>query len=89
MIALPGQDSDDDRRSCGPGRPLREFAVPARFVRGSPCGMCAGWMEAGDRLRLGRQQKMLICSGFTGATGLEPATSGVTGRTEPSGPGPG
>jgi hypothetical protein len=41
--------------------------------------MCAGSKEAGGRLRLSRQQKMLICRVFTGATGLEPATSGVTG----------
>jgi hypothetical protein len=41
--------------------------------------MCAGWMEASGRWHLGRQQKMLICREFTGATGLEPATSGVTG----------
>src|SRR6266536_1403244 len=27
------------------------------------------------------QTHMLICSTFTGATGLEPATSGVTGRS--------
>src|SRR6266498_2669481 len=38
-------------------------------------------VEAGGRLRQDRQQKMPICRMFsTGATGLEPATSGVTGR---------
>jgi len=36
--------------------------------------------EAGGRLRQDRQQKMEFCRDFTGATGLEPATSGVTGR---------
>jgi hypothetical protein len=70
----------DDRRLCGPGKALREFAAPAGFMRRFPCGMCAGWMEAGGRTRLARQQKMPICRDFTGATGLEPATSGVTGR---------
>ena len=37
--------------------------------------------EAGGRSRPCRQQEMLICRNFTGATGLEPATSGVTGVT--------
>src|SRR5581483_1995552 len=37
--------------------------------------------EAGGRFRRQWQQKALICRMFsTGATGLEPATSGVTGR---------
>jgi hypothetical protein len=46
--------------------------IPVRDVR--------GWMEAGGRLRLNRRQDMPICRDFTGATGLEPATSGVTDR---------
>jgi hypothetical protein len=38
--------------------------------------------KAGGRLRPDGQQKMPICRYFcTGATGLEPATSGVTGRS--------
>ena len=42
-------------------------------------GICA---EAGGRLRRDRQHKMPICRVFlAGATGLEPATSGVTGRS--------
>jgi hypothetical protein len=45
-------------------------------------GRVAGW-KAGGRLRQVLQQKTLICRVFsTGATGLEPATSGVTGRFE-------
>ena len=37
--------------------------------------------KAGGRLRQNRQQKIPICREFsTGATGLEPATSGVTGH---------
>ena len=37
--------------------------------------------QAGGRLRPCWQQKMTICRMFSaGATGLEPATSGVTGR---------
>jgi hypothetical protein len=32
----------NDRRSCGPGTLLREFAALAGFVRRFPCGMCAG-----------------------------------------------
>ncbi len=35
--------------------------------------------EAGGRLRQSRRQKILVCRTFTGATGLEPETSGVTG----------
>jgi hypothetical protein len=38
-----------------------------------------GW-KAGGRLRQTWQQKTPLCRYFTGATGLEPATSGVTGR---------
>jgi hypothetical protein len=45
------------------------------------CGMSAGCKEAGGRLRQVSQQKMPVCRDFTGATGLEPATSGVTGRS--------
>ena len=61
----------DYRRCTASCRNLRRFA----------CGICAGWREAGGRLRQARQQNMLIYRYFTGATGLEPATSGVTGRS--------
>jgi hypothetical protein len=44
------------------------------------CGMSAGCKEAGGRLRQVSQQKMPVCRDFMGATGLEPATSGVTDR---------
>ncbi len=37
--------------------------------------------KAGGRLCLSWQQNMRVCRSFTGATGLEPATSGVTGRS--------
>jgi hypothetical protein len=50
---------------------------------GFACGMSGvtGW-KAGGRLRPARQQKLPICGMFSaGATGLEPATSGVTGRS--------
>ncbi len=50
---------------CGDFRP-----IPARDLRGMPRSrrsLC--------------QIHMLICRSFTGATGLEPATSGVTGRS--------
>ncbi len=44
-----------------------------------------GW-KAGGRLRQKRQRKMPLCRMFsTGATGLEPATSGVTGRHRSTG----
>src|SRR6266496_1395688 len=48
------------------------------------CGISAGGRrEAGGRLRQDRQRKIPICGMFsTGATGLEPATSGVTGVTK-------
>jgi hypothetical protein len=58
---------------------LQHFsAADARLISG---GIRAGGRrEAGGRLRPARQQKMLICRLFlAGATGLEPATSGVTG----------
>jgi len=42
-------------------------------------GMSAGSLEAGGRLRLARQQNMPKVQGLV-ATGLEPATSGVTGH---------
>ena len=38
--------------------------------------------KAGGRLRQTGQQKMPICRAFTGATGLEPATSGVDAEAE-------
>src|SRR6266545_5046060 len=42
-----------------------------------------GW-KAGGLSRLNRQQNTAICRVFsTGATGLEPATSGVTGVCKP------
>src|SRR5215207_8759426 len=53
---------------CGDHRPIRT-------------GDLGGMKEAGGRLRPVWQQNMAICRHFTGATGLEPATSGVTGRS--------
>src|SRR5215211_8128987 len=53
---------------CGDHRPIRT-------------GDLGGMKEAGGRLRPVWQQNMAICRYFTGATGLEPATSGVTGRS--------
>jgi hypothetical protein len=48
------------------------------------CGMSAAYAETGGRLRQTWQQKISICGMFsTGATRLEPATSGVTGHFEP------
>jgi hypothetical protein len=79
----------DDRRQWAPLRPqpgartcpfAAPFAAPAGdcFARGINAG---DRLEAGGRLRLDRQQTIQICRVFsTGATGLEPATSGVTGR---------
>jgi hypothetical protein len=64
----------------------RKLAVCSTFgVRSAadlPCRIGAGGRrEAGGRMRLCCQQKIPICRMFsTGATGLEPATSGVTGR---------
>src|SRR5206468_6171069 len=42
--------------------------------------MSAGSIEAGVRLRPHGKQNAIFAGTFTGATGLEPATSGVTGR---------
>jgi len=65
------------RPACGiPGYDRSPAASSGQFAR----GICAGWEGAGGRLRLSGQHKKLICRCFTGATGLEPATSGVTGR---------
>ena len=50
--------------SCGDFRPIR--ARDLRGVKRSRRSLC--------------QRHMPICRSFTGATGLEPATSGVTGR---------
>lgn len=50
-------------------------------VRDSRAGWDVAGSEAGGRLCQNRQQKVSICRIFsTGATGLKPATSGVTGR---------
>jgi hypothetical protein len=74
----------DDLRPGGPDVPVAGITGSDRLPAGIPgrltCGICAGCEEAGGRIRLGRQQKMLICRDFMGATGLEPATSGVTGH---------
>jgi hypothetical protein len=58
---------------------LRVLPAAAGSDRLSAGGMSAGSREAGGRLRLTGQQNYPICRTFTGATGLEPATSGVTG----------
>jgi len=55
--------------------------VPANRHFSSPAGSVRELRRTGGRLRQSRQRKMPICRMFsTGATGLEPATSGVTGR---------
>jgi hypothetical protein len=70
-----------DLRPFRPASGMRVFPAATGSRRPSPGGMSAGSLEAGGRLRLDRQQKRPICRNFTGATGLEPATSGVTGRS--------
>jgi hypothetical protein len=60
---------------------LREFARKNRLPSAMACGICAGSLEAGGRVRQDRQHNRAFCRYFTGATGLEPATSGVTGRS--------
>ena len=74
-VSLP----EDGRR---PGRPspLRELAGFVGYDRLSPVRDERGMKEAGGRSRLYSCEKGAICREFTGATGLEPATSGVTGR---------
>ena len=78
----------DDLRLFGRRYRLRELPALADYLRGFSCGMCAGSPEAGGRSRLGERTKRSMCRDFTGATGLEPATSGVTDRKRPSGPVP-
>jgi hypothetical protein len=69
----------DGSRDESPAR-AESTCKPGRFHVSR--GMCARCVKTGGRLRLTRQQKMPICRAFrTGATGLEPATSGVTGRS--------
>jgi hypothetical protein len=51
----------------------RYQAAPAGYFR-------RGMRGSGGRSCLGSQQKTSSYRDFTGATGLEPATSGVTGR---------
>ena len=58
------------------GIPGSQPALAGYFRR----GMCAGWKEAGGRLRLTRKPKA-FCRDFTGATGLEPATSTTDARS--------
>ena len=71
----------NDLRSGGRRHALRELLATAGVVRGFAGGISAGRKEAGGRLRLRGQQNRPVCRTFTGATGLEPATSGVTGRS--------
>jgi hypothetical protein len=78
---LRGMTKDSDRLCERQNMPicsaLRERAAAEVRVRDE---RVTGW-KAGGRLRQSRQQKMPTCRMFsTGATGLEPATSGVTGR---------
>jgi hypothetical protein len=55
--------------------------IPANRPFPSAAGSARDAQEAGGRPRPVRQQKLPICSMFsTGATGLEPAISGVTDR---------
>ena len=78
----------DDRGPVARLAPNRRRKMPVcstfgiRLSADLPCGISAGGRrEAGGRLCQDRQQKIPICRMFsTGATGLEPATSGVTGR---------
>ena len=61
---------------------LLRVLAPAAMTRSSrllPGRVHAASSET-DGLRLGGQGHYPICRSFTGATGLEPATSGVTGR---------
>jgi hypothetical protein len=76
----------DDRRLWPRAKPqnmvicsaLRDETAFGNHVRDE---RVTGW-KAGGRMRQNRQRKMPICRMFsTGATGLEPATSGVTGRS--------
>ena len=43
-------------------------------------GIREGWLRRPAVVRAHAQQKMSICRDLAGATGLEPATSGMTGR---------
>ena len=51
-----------------------------RLSAGIPVRDVCRMNEAGSRLRLDSQHRMPIRRSFTGASGLEPATSGVTGH---------
>jgi hypothetical protein len=75
----------DDSGRFGRSSTLRGFLAgtdfrPAR-ARYFACGICAGCGKAGGRQRRRRQQNNAFCRSFTGAAGLEPATSGVTDRS--------
>ena len=76
--------SRGDLRPCGRHSTLQGLPATAGFVR-SARAECLREKTGGQRFpRLGGQRFRLVCrdfvAGFTGATGLEPATSGVTGR---------
>ncbi len=78
-ICLPS-----DARPCRRSSRLRGLPVPTGVVRGSPADPRAG-SPRDERSRRsfapGLATTVAICRTFTGATGLEPATSGVTGRS--------
>ena len=64
--------SDTDLSTAGrTGRPYTLRVLPARTgcCRPLPCGMCAGSLEAGGRLRLTRQQIQAYLQDFYGSDG--------------------
>ena len=68
-----------DARRAGRSSPLREFAAPVGSDRLLTARDERGMETAGGRFSLLAPKKIPDCREFTGATGLEPATSGVTG----------
>jgi hypothetical protein len=82
---LAGSARDDRRlwitRPTTEHRDLQGFTSPNRVRDSRARDERVTGAKAGGRLRQTRQQNPPVCRMFfTGATGLEPATSGVTGR---------
>src|SRR5215510_13810508 len=58
---------------------MREPPWPARSTATRPAGSCAAWLRTESLLGT-ETNRAAVCWRVAGPTGLEPATSGVTGR---------
>src|SRR5439155_22761701 len=76
-VEPPGRD----KTSGPPGQSsFRGIPATAGSLRGFPADSRAGSARDEEKPAVGMSKTYTVCRGITGATGLEPATSGVTGR---------